>query len=400
MLDQSIRSIRDVVVRNKRVLLRADLNCPIDANGMILDDTRIRAVVPTIQYILDHGGSVILLSHLGRPKGVVRPELSLRVMAQHLASLIDRPVEFCPEAVGAQAQQAAQELLPGHVLVMENLRFYPGEEKPEQHPEFYKQLAALGDMYVQDAFATAHRRHASTYYLPQCFGDDRAAGLLLEREVYFLSKALAHPPQPFIVILGGAKVSSKIGLIKSIITRARALCLGGSLGITFLLATGHKIGAVEESEEHLALCRELLEESKRQGCKIVLPLDLVYQLPGDSKPLRLAVEQPAPADAIPLDVGPATVDAFIATFRSAALVLWNGPLGKFEQEPFHRGTLALAHAITECRGMTIAGGGETVAAIDMAQVGSRLTHLSTGGGATLELLEFGTLPGIDALRLT
>lgn len=399
MLDHSIKSIRDVTVRGKRVLLRADLNCPIDQSGTILDDTRIRAVIPTIQYIIDHGGSVVLLSHLGRPKGEVKPEFSLKAVAQHLAGLMDRPVEFCPTAVGPQAQQAATQLAPGQVLVLENLRFYTGEEHPEQHPEFYKELATLGNMYIQDAFATAHRKHASTYYLPQLFKEERAAGLLLEREVYFLSKALAHPPQPFIVVLGGAKVSSKIGLIKSIITRARGLCLGGSLGNTFLLSQGYKVGAFEESAEHLALCRELLAEAHRQGCKIVLPMDLVYQIPGSSQALKLNVTEPAPTNAIPFDVGPATVDAFTATFKTAALVLWNGPLGKFEQEPFHRGTLALAHAITECRGMTIAGGGETVAAIDMAGVGDRLTHLSTGGGATLELLEFGTLPGIEALRL-
>jgi phosphoglycerate kinase len=385
------KTIRDIDVSNRRVLVRVDFNVPLK-NGSVADDTRIRAALPTIRYLIDHHARVILCSHLGRPKGKVVPEMSLKPAADHLAKLLGQPVSFAADCVGAEAERAAKALQPGQVLVVENTRFHPQET--ENDPEFSKQLAALGELYVDDAFGSAHRAHASTVgvaeYLPA------VSGFLMEKELLYLAKALDAPEHPFVAILGGAKISDKIGVIESLLERADQLLIGGGMANTFLAAQGHAMGASLVESEVLDQAAALLGKGSK---KIHLPVDLVVAaaFEADAQHRNVGVDD-VPPEWRALDIGPQSVEAFKRIIGTAKLIVWNGPMGVFEFPTFAAGTVAIAQAVADCPGTTIIGGGDSVAAIEQAGIADRISHISTGGGASLEFLEGKTLPGVAILQ--
>lgn len=389
------KTVRDVDVRGRKVLVRVDFNVPIE-NGRVTDDTRIRAALPTIQYLLEQGAAVILMSHLGRPKGKPDPKFSLRPVAEHLSQLLGKPVKFCPEVVGSTAEKMARELKPGEVMLLENTRFHPGEKKND--PEFARQLAALAGpdgLFVNDAFGSAHRAHASVVgvarYLPA------VAGFLMEKELNFLGKLLTHPERPFVAILGGAKISDKIGVIRSLLQKADKLLIGGGMANTFFKAQGYEVGASLVEDEVLDTAKELL--STGEG-KLLLPVDVVIadRFAADAQKRVVAVDQ-VPADWMILDIGPKTVEQFKKALRPAKTVFWNGPMGVFEFPRFAEGTFAIARALAELEdAVTVIGGGDSVAAVKQAGVADKITHISTGGGASLEFLEGKELPGVAVLE--
>ncbi len=384
------KTIRDIDVQGKRVLVRVDYNVPI-SEGQITDDRRIRATVPTIQYLLDHGAAVILMSHLGRPKKP-SPEFRLDPVARRLSEILGIPVRKLDDCIGPEVEEAVKGMKPGEIILLENLRFHPEEEAND--PEFARKLASLADVYVNDAFATAHRAHASTEgvarYLPA------VAGFLMERELRFLSLLLSSPERPFVAILGGAKISDKIGVIRNLLPKVDLLLIGGGMANTFFKAMGYSVGDSLVEEEALDLARELLREG---GAKIVLPVDVVI---ADRVASDAAVRTAKPGE-VPdgwriLDIGPETVKLFREKLQQARTVFWNGPLGVFEVEPFNRGTFAIARALAELEGVTtVVGGGDSAAAVEAAGVAEKITHVSTGGGASLEFLEGRELPGVAAL---
>ena len=385
------KTVRDIDVAGRRVMVRVDFNVPLK-DGRVADDYRIRAALPTLRYLLDHGAALILCSHLGRPKGKRVPELSLRPVADHLAELLGRPVAFAEDCVGDPAQKAAQALKPGQVLLLENTRFHP-EEKAND-PVFAAQLASLAEIFVNDAFGSAHRAHASTegvaHHLPA------VAGLLMERELKALGKALEAPEHPFVAILGGAKISDKIGVVRSLLQRADRLLIGGGMANTFLAAQGRPMGDSLVEEGSLDLARQLLQEA---GAKLFLPVDLVI---ADAFAAD-AQQRTVPADGVPdgwraMDIGPQTVQAFRQALQGARLVVWNGPMGVFEFPAFAAGTLGIAQALAESGATTIVGGGDSAAAVRQAGLEDKLSHVSTGGGASLEFLEGKELPGVAALE--
>ena len=374
------------------MLLRVDFNVPL-SEGTVQDDTRIRAALPTIRLLHERGASVILCSHLGRPKGKLVPSLSLRPVAVRLAELLDEAVEFAADCVGPAAQAAAARLRPGGLLMLENTRFYPQET--ENDPTFAGQLAELAELYVNDAFGSAHRAHASTegvaHFLPS------AAGLLVEQEVKFIKEALSSPERPYVVLLGGAKISDKIGLVRKLLSEADALLVGGGMANTFLAAQGLDLADSLVEQESLPVAAELLAQP---GSRIHLPVDVVVA----SEFSELAEHRVAKVDQIPVgwraaDIGPQTLEQFSEVLRPAKTILWNGPMGVFEIEIFSAGTRGIAQAIAGVHALSIVGGGDSVAAVQQAGLAARFTHLSTGGGATLALLEGQTLPGLAVLQV-
>ncbi len=384
------KTIRDVDLAGRRALVRVDFNVPL-RDGRVADDTRIRAALPTIRYLLEHGASVVLCSHLGRPKGKVVPELSLRPVAEHLAALLGRPVRFVEDCVGEAARSAAQALKPGGVLLLENTRFHPEERAND--PEFARALAELGDIYVNDAFGSAHRAHASTegvaHYLPA------VAGLLMERELTYLGKVLSAPEHPFVAILGGAKISDKIGVVESLLARADRLLVGGGMANTFLAAQGLELGDSLVESEAVETARGLLQKA---GQKLMLPQDAVIAdaFSAEAQHKVVTVEAVPPGWRI-LDIGPRTLEAFREVVAAARLIVWNGPMGVFEFPPFAKGTVALAEAVADSPATSIVGGGDSAAAVRQAGLTERIDHVSTGGGAALEFLEGKELPGVNAL---
>lgn len=392
-------SITNLKLKGKRVLMRVDFNVPVDPQGNITDDSRIKASVPSIKYILDQGGSVILMSHLGRPKGIATPQFSLAPCAKKLLELLHQPVIMAPECIGSAVEQLTKNLKPGQVLMLENLRFHPAEEQPEKDPSFAKQLANLGDIYVNDAFGTSHRAHASTTEVPKYFPGKAAAGFLMEKEIRFLGPNLQEPKRPFYTLIGGAKISTKIGVLKSLLTKVDALFIGGGMAYTFFKAQGLPIGDSIHEDEHLNQAREILALSHSSGVKIFLPSDIVIvqELNNDAPARVISTDKGIPNGWQGVDIGPRTIDQYIGALRNASTIFWNGPMGVFELSNFARGTNAIAHALTQLKAITIVGGGESVAAVEAAGVGDKMTHISTGGGAALEYIEFGTLPGIEAL---
>lgn len=384
------KTIRDTDVKGKRVLVRVDFNVPLD-DGKVADDTRIRAALPTIQYLIEQGARVILMSHLGRPKGKVREELRLTPVAERLAELLDRPVAMAVDCVGEEVEAAVDRLRPGDVLLLENLRFHPDEEAND--PGFVSRLASLGEVYVNDAFGTAHRAHASTegvaHRLPA------VAGFLMEKELNFLSKALENPEQPFVAILGGAKISDKIGVVDNLLGKVDALLIGGGMANTFLKAQGYQVGQSLVEEESLPLAQELLD---KVGRKLVLPVDVVVadKFDAEAQSKIVGVEEVPPEWRI-LDIGPATVERFAQELYTAKTVVWNGTMGVAEFPQFAAGTQAIIEMLAESQATTIVGGGETTAAVQQAGLVEKMTHVSTGGGASLEFLEGKTLPGVAAL---
>jgi phosphoglycerate kinase len=385
------KTIKDIEPRGKRVLVRVDFNIPIE-DGVVQDDTRIRAALPTIQYLLDGGASVLLCSHLGRPKDKPDPKYSLKPVADYLATLVKAPVKFVAECVGPKAEAAAQALKLGEILLLENTRFYPGETKND--PELAKQMAALADLYVNDAFGSAHRAHASTEgvarHLPA------VAGLLMEQEIRYLGQALADPKRPFVAILGGAKVSDKIGVIRNLLGKADHLLIGGGMANTFFKAQGLEMGDSLVEAEAVDTARELLGTA---GGKLHLPVDVVIADAFDEKANHKTMKVgPVPAGWRVLDIGPDTVAEFSALIKTAGTVVWNGPMGVFEMKPFAVGTFALAQAVADSKAESIVGGGDSVSALQQSGLAEKITHISTGGGASLEMLEGKVLPGLAALQ--
>ncbi len=385
------KTIRDIDVQGKKALVRVDFNVPLEA-GKVTDDTRIRAALPTIQYLLDHGAAVILMSHLGRPKGKVVEGLRLDPVAARLSELLGKPVRKLDDCIGPEVEAAAKALQPGEALLLENLRFHPEEEANDL--TFAQQLAELADMYVNDAFGAAHRAHASTSGIADVL--PAVAGLLMEKEINFLGRALESPEHPFVAILGGAKISDKIGVIENLLDRVEALLIGGGMANTFLLAQGYEMGDSLVEEGSVATAERLLKEG---GDRLVLPVDVVIADAFSAEANSRVVEvNQVPTGWRILDVGPQTVECFKAKLAGARTVVWNGPMGVFEFEPFAAGTRAIAQALADIQATTIIGGGDSVAAIEQAGLAEKMTHISTGGGASLEFLEGKVLPGVAKLQ--
>ncbi|HWK08587.1 MAG TPA: phosphoglycerate kinase [Vicinamibacterales bacterium] len=389
------RSIADIPLQGRRVLMRVDFNVPI-RNGAIADDTRIRASIPTIRYALDRGATVILCSHLGRPKGKPNPEFSLRPVAKRLSELLGRPVEFAEDAVGPAAAAAIARAGPNGVVLLENLRFHPEEEKNDAG--FAQQLASLADVYVDDAFGSAHRAHASTEGVVR-FMKDSAAGLLMAAELEHLGRVLDRPDRPFVAVLGGAKVSDKLEVIENLIARVDALLIGGAMAYTFFKARGIPIGKSLVEDDLLDAAREIETRAEARGLRFELPADhVVAEKVEAGMPTEiLAVGDPAIGNRMGLDIGPRTIDTYRAVIAGAQTVVWNGPMGVFEIAAFAAGTIAIARAVADVKGMTVIGGGDSIAAVAKAGVSDRITHISTGGGASLEFLGGRELPGVAAL---
>lgn len=390
------KTVKDVDVRSKRVLVRVDYNVPLDANGNVSDDKRIIASLPTINYLLEQGARIILCSHLGRPKGEVKKEFSLAPVAKRLKELLPNVnIYFASDCIGEEAQQKAAALKDGEILLLENLRFHKEEEKND--PEFAKKLASLAEIYVSDAFGTVHRAHASTAgvaaYLPA------VAGFLIGKELSIMGGALENPERPFVAILGGAKVADKIGVITNLLNKCDTLLIGGGMAYTFFKAMGYEIGDSLLDAESIDLAKQLMETAKEKGVKLLLPVDTVVAKAFAADAEHMTVS----ANAIPagwqgLDIGEKTRELFAAEIKNAKTVIWNGPMGVFEFPEFAKGTEAVAKACAECGGTTIIGGGDSASAVKKLGYADKMTHISTGGGASLEFLEGKVLPGVAALN--
>jgi phosphoglycerate kinase len=389
-------TVRDIDVKDKKVLLRCDFNIPLDKEtGAITDEGRITASLPTIQYLLDHGAAVIACSHLGRPKGEWNAKLSLSPVAARLSELLGKPVKMAKDVVGEDAKSLAACLKPGDLMLLENLRFHKEEEKND--PAFAKALADMADLFVEDAFGTVHRAHASTegvsHYLPA------VSGLLLARELEYIGGALSSPKHPFVAILGGSKVSDKLGVISNLLEKVDTLLIGGGMAYTFIKAAGGRIGKSICEDDRLDYAREMLEKAKARGVKLLLPADSIAAaaFSNDAEPKAVSSDA-IPDDLMGLDIGPESAEAFAAEIAGAALVIWNGPMGVFEFSNFAAGTKRIAQALADSKAVTIIGGGDSAAAIRQFGFEDKVSHVSTGGGATLEFLEGIDLPGIACLK--
>lgn len=389
------KSIQDIDVMGKKVLVRLDFNVPLDESGVITDDRRIREALPTIKYLMEHNAKVILMSHMGRPKGKFNMKYSLKPVAERLSERLNTKVALAPDVIGDEVTAMVNSLKDGEVMLLENVRFYEEEEKNDK--EFAKKLAALGDLYVNDAFGTAHRAHATTAgiadYLPS------AIGYLIKKELDIMGKALAEPERPFVAILGGAKVSDKIGVIENLMDKVDALLIGGGMAFTFYKAMGHEIGKSILEADKVELAGEILKKAKEKNLKLLLPIDIVIatEFNNDAKRKTVTVDM-IPENQMGLDIGERTREVFSDIIRNAKTVVWNGPMGVFEMPNFAKGTFALAEALSECKGTTIVGGGDSAAAVEQLGFADKITHISTGGGASLEFLEGKVLPGIDVIE--
>jgi phosphoglycerate kinase len=384
------KTVKDIDLKNKRVFMRVDFNVPM-ADGKVTDDKRIRAALPTIQYVLDQGASLLLASHLGRPKGGPSPEFSLRAASEVLSTLLNRPVKMAPDCVGPEVEAMARELKPGEVLMLENTRFHAGEEKND--PELAKQMAALADVYVNDAFGSAHRAHASTEGIARFL--PAVSGFLMEQELEYLGRAVANPEHPYVAILGGAKISDKILVVETLLSKCDKLIVGGGMANTFLAAKGLDMQDSLVEESSLETAKEIMAKS---GDKLILPVDAVIadKFEDDANTQVVDVDK-IPAGWRMLDVGPKTIELYRQALSGAKLIVWNGPVGVFEMPKFAEGTFALARLLAESGAITVIGGGDSASAVKKAGVAKQMTHVSTGGGASLEFLEGKELPGVAAL---
>lgn len=390
------KTLKDMDVNNKRVLVRVDYNVPINKEGQITDDIRIKSSLPTIEYLLEKGASIILMSHLGRPKGEAKEEFSLRLVADRLSELLNRDVIFSNDenVVSDRVKAEAQALKQGQVMLLQNTRYRKEEEKNGE--DFAKDLASLADIYINDAFGTSHRAHASNVgvskFLPS------ALGFLVEKEVSIMGKALDAPERPFVAILGGAKVSDKIGVIENLINKVDAIIIGGGMAFTFLKAKGYEVGTSLLEEDKIDLARELMDKAKEKGVALVLPIDLVVakEFKNDTNFKTVKADE-MPNDMMGLDIGEETISLFSDVIKEAKTIIWNGPMGVFEMDNFNKGTYAIAKAMVASGATTIVGGGDSASAVEKAGLADKISHVSTGGGASLELLEGKVLPGIDAI---
>ena len=390
-------TVKDVDLKGKRVLMRADFNCPLDEKtGEITDDKRIRASLDTIKYVLEMDAKLILMSHLGRPKGKRDAKYSLKPVARRLSELLNKPVKMMDDTIGPKVEESVKQMRPGDVILLENTRFYPGEK--ENSPDFAEQLAKLGDIHVNDAFGTAHRAHASNVgvakYLPS------VAGFLMEKEIRYLSKVVISPTHPYIVILGGVKVSDKIGVIKSLMKKADMILIGGAMMFTFLKTIGKAVGSSLVEEDKLNLARSIIDEANEKKVKLVLPIDCVIAQEMKSKTERriVDIEEGIPMGWKGFDIGPKTVEIFKDKLQNAKTIVWNGPMGVFEIKPFSEGTHAIAEMLANSDAMTVIGGGDSAAAVERFGLADKMSHVSTGGGASLEFLEGKELPGIASIK--
>jgi phosphoglycerate kinase len=388
-------SISDLDLKGKRALIRVDFNVPLSEKQAVTDDTRIRAALPTIRLALGQGAKVLLVSHLGRPKGKVVPAMSLAPVAARLSQLLGAPVEMAPDCIGDAVKAAAAALKPGQVLMLENCRFHAGDEKNDEGMS--RALAELCDVFVNDAFGAAHRAHASTVGVTK-FAPAAAAGLLMAKELEYLGRALTDPARPFVAILGGAKVSDKIGVLKNLVTKVNALLVGGGMAYTFLKAQGMEVGASLLEADKLDTARSILDEARAKGVTFLLPMDhVIAERAEATAATRVADSTGLPAGWMGLDIGPKAREVFGTVIRGARTIVWNGPMGVFELAPFRQGTFAVARAVAASGATSIVGGGDSVAAVTQAGMADKITHISTGGGASLEFLEGIELPGVAAL---
>ncbi len=391
-----MKNIRDLDIKGKRLLIRVDFNVPLDEQLNITDDTRIRGVLPTLNYALDENAKVIICSHLGRPKGERKPQFSLAPAAKRLSRLLDKEVVLAPDCIGAETKTLVEAMQPGSVILLENLRFHAEEQQNDEG--FASQLASLCDIYINDAFAVAHRAHASvvgvTQFVAQC-----AAGFLLQKEMDYFHRSVSNPMRPLVAIVGGAKVSSKLGALDNLMDRVDKMIIGGAMANTFLKSIGHDMGQSKVEDELLDTARELLNKAKRLGVKLYLPVDCIvadrFEARAESK--RVTVQE-VPADWMVLDIGPATTVLFAEAMESAKTIIWNGPMGAFEMDAFSRGTFAMVQHVARSHALTIVGGGDTDVAVHKAGESSNISYISTGGGAFLMLMEGKKLPGVEALE--
>jgi phosphoglycerate kinase len=389
------KTIKDIDVNGKRVLVRVDFNVPQDDNRQITDDTRIKAALPTIKYLIENGAKVILASHLGRPKGVFNDKYRMDVVGQRLSELLGKPVKKMDDVIGPDVEAAVKGMNNGDVVLLENVRFYKEEEAND--PEFSKKLAALAEIYVNDAFGTAHRAHASTegvaHYIPA------VAGFLIQKEIDYLGKAITNPERPFVAILGGAKVADKIPVIENLIEKVDTLLIGGGMAYTFLKAQGMEIGDSLLDDKSLDLCLELIKKAAEKGINFILPVDIVeadkFAVDANTKIVPISGIESGWEG---VDIGPKSIEKFRSFIVSAGTVVWNGPMGVFEMEPFAKGTRAIAQAMADSKAITIVGGGDSGAAVEQMGFADKMSHVSTGGGASLEFLEGKALPGVVALN--
>lgn len=392
------KKIENFTLKGQKVLVRTDLNTPFDSNQKITDDTRIQACIPTLKYILNQGGSVILMSHIGRPKGKREERLSLRHTKERLSELLGQEVILAPDCIGDEVQEMKKKLKPGEVLLLENTRFHEAEEHPEKDPSFSEQLSYFSDIFVNDSFSSAHRNHASTAEVASHFPGKACMGFSLANEERFLKKKLLDPERPFVAIVGGAKISSKIGVVKSLIEKADAVIIGGAMAHTFLKAEGKSIGKSLNEIDYLEKAKEILEHCQSKKIPLILPVDLVVtQEVKEGSLSEVAAVDHIGEDQIGVDIGPKTLKLYEKTLKSAKTVFWNGPVGVTEIDAFSKGTEQLAQLLAKLDATTIVGGGDSTAALKKLGLADRMTYISTGGGASLEYIEKGSLPGIEAL---
>jgi len=387
-----MKTLRDLDLKGKKVFIRVDFNVPLE-NGKITDDTRIVESLPTINYVIQSMGKVILCSHLGRPKGKRKPEYSLKPVYEYLKNILKVPVKFLEDVTGEEADKVLSELKEGEVLLLENVRFYEGETKND--PEFAKILAKFADIFINDAFSVSHRAHASVVGIAELV-KEKGIGLQMEKELKYLSKIVGKPERPFYALIGGSKVSTKIGVLKNLLNKIDKLIIGGAMANTFLAAKGYSVGASFVEEEYIEVAKKIIKEAREQEVKIYLPVDVVVERDGEVK--EIGLKEVEKEDKI-FDIGKETIKLFCESLEGAKTLVWNGPLGYFEKEPFHKGTVAVARKIASLSSVTIAGGGDTIAAIKLAGVETAFSYVSTAGGAFLEYLEGKELPGLAVLKL-